>query len=58
MAETMSFFEDYKKLENKSVVVEKIFDKETAIQILQEAFVAYEEKFVKYSNFSNYCHHK
>ena len=52
------FFEDYKKLENKSVVVEKIFDKETAIKILQEAFVAYEEKFVKYSNFSHYCANK
>ena len=55
LVEIMSFFEDYKKLENKSVVVEKIFDKETAIKILQEAFVAYEEKFVKYSNFSHYC---
>ena len=55
LAETMSFFEDYKKLENKSVVVEKIFDKKTAVQILQEAFVAYEEKFVNYSNFSHYC---
>ena len=51
----MSFFEDYKKLENKSVVVEKIFDKKTAIQILQEAFAAYEAKFVNYSNFSQYC---
>lgn len=58
LAETMSFFEDYKKLENKSVVVEKIFDKETAVKILQEAFVAYEEKFVKYSNFSHYCANK
>ena len=48
----MSFFEDYKKLENKTVVVEKIFDKQTAIKILKEAFIAYEEKFVTYSNFS------
>ena len=52
ISETMSFFEDYKKLENKTVVVEKIFDKKTAIKILQEAFIAYEEKFVTYSNFS------
>ena len=48
----MSFFEDYKKLENKTVVVEKIFDKKTAIEILKEAFIAYEEKFVTYSNFT------
>ena len=52
ISETMSFFEDYKKLENKTVVVEKIFDKKTAIEILKEAFIAYEEKFVTYSNFT------
>ena len=51
VSETMSFFEDYKKLENKTVVVEKIFDKETAVKILQEAFIAYENKFVRFSNF-------
>ena len=51
--ETMSFFEDYKKLEDKTVVVEKIFDKETAVRILQEAFIRYEEKFVKFSSFSS-----
>lgn len=53
--ETMSFFEDYKKLEDKTVVVEKIFDKETAIRILKEAFVRYEEKFVNFSSFSSVC---
>ena len=42
----------YKKLENKTVVVEKIFDKQTAVKILKEAFIAYEEKFVTYSNFA------
>ncbi len=51
VSEIMSFFEDYKKLENKTVVVEKIFDKETAVKVLQEAFEAYENKFVKFSNF-------
>ena len=51
----MSFFEDYKKLENKTVVVEKIFDKNTAVKILQEALIAYEEKYVTFSNFSQAC---
>ena len=55
VSETMSFFEDYKKLENKTVVVEKIFDKNTAVKILQEALIAYEEKYVTFSNFSQAC---
>lgn len=45
ISETMSFFEDYKKLENKSVVVEKFFDKQTAIGILQDAFKLYKEHY-------------
>jgi inorganic pyrophosphatase len=45
ITETMSFFEDYKKLENKSVVVEKFFDKETAIDILKKAFTRYQEHY-------------
>lgn len=49
--ETMSFFEDYKKLEDKTVVVEKIFDKETAVRILQEAFVRYEDKYGELRNY-------
>ena len=36
-------------------ILKKIFDKKTAIKILQEAFIAYEEKFVNYSNFSSCC---
>ncbi|WP_428897759.1 inorganic pyrophosphatase [Parelusimicrobium proximum] len=44
-SEIMSFFEDYKKLENKTVVVEKMFDKKTAIQILQEALAMYNAKY-------------
>ena len=39
-------------MRNKTGVGEKNFDKKTAIKILQEAFIAYEEKFVTYSNFS------
>ncbi|MCL2389065.1 MAG: inorganic diphosphatase [Elusimicrobia bacterium] len=44
-SETMSFFEDYKKLENKTVVVDKFFNKATALRILQEAFTRYKENF-------------
>jgi inorganic pyrophosphatase len=39
-----SFFEDYKKLENKTVVVEDFLNKEIAIQILQDSFKLYQEK--------------
>jgi inorganic pyrophosphatase len=40
-----SFFEDYKKLEHKTVVVEDFLDRQTAIIILQESFKMYQEKF-------------
>lgn len=53
VSETMSFFEDYKKLENKSVVVEKIFNKRTAIKILKEALVAYNNNFWKFNTLTN-----
>jgi len=45
ISELRSFFEDYKKLEKKTVVVEDFLDKETAIKILQESFKFYNEKF-------------
>lgn len=45
ITETMSFFEDYTKLENKTVVVEKFFDKETAIQIIDDAFKLYKKQY-------------
>src|SRR5690606_18709814 len=47
ISELKSFFEDYKKLENKSVVVEEFFDKETALKILKESFVLYKKTFPK-----------
>lgn len=47
ISELRSFFEDYKKLEKKTVVVEDFLDKETAVQILEEAFKFYQEKFGK-----------
>lgn len=41
------FFEDYKKLEHKNVVVEKIVGKEEAYKIIRESIQRYEEKFGK-----------
>lgn len=43
MDETMSFFEDYTKLENKTVVVEEYFNKEVALEILDDAYKLYKE---------------
>lgn len=45
ISELRSFFEDYKKLEKKSVVVEDFLDQKTAIRILQESFDLYQELF-------------
>ncbi len=40
------FFEDYKKLEHKNVVVEKIVGKEEAFKIINEAIARYRENFI------------
>lgn len=45
ISEMRSFFEDYKKLEKKTVVVEDFLNKETALQILQDSFKMYQENF-------------
>ncbi len=45
ISEMRIFFEDYKKLENKTVVVEEFLNRETAIEILKDSFKMYEEKF-------------
>ncbi|MBK7608452.1 MAG: inorganic diphosphatase [Saprospiraceae bacterium] len=45
ISEMRHFFEDYKKLENKSVVVEDFLDREMAIQIIKDSFKLYQEKF-------------
>jgi inorganic pyrophosphatase len=47
ISELRNFFEDYKKLENKTVVVEEFFDKNTALEILQESFEMYNDRFNK-----------
>src|SRR5436190_14868462 len=45
--ELRHFFEEYKKLENKAVVVNEFQDKATALQIIQEAIDFYKENFQK-----------
>jgi inorganic pyrophosphatase len=45
VSEIMSFFEDYKKLENKAVVVERMFSKDVSAQILEDAFKMYKDNY-------------
>lgn len=44
-SELRSFFEDYKKLENKSVVVEEFFNRNTALKILDDSLKMYKMYF-------------
>jgi inorganic pyrophosphatase len=46
--ELRNFFEDYKKLENKSVVVEEFQNRELAYQIVEQAIIDYQEKIRPY----------
>jgi inorganic pyrophosphatase len=43
--ELRHFFEEYKKLENKTVVVEEFGDKATALKIIDEAIQFYKDNF-------------
>jgi inorganic pyrophosphatase len=43
--ELQNFFEDYKKLENKKVVVEEFQSRELAWQIVEQSIVDYKKKF-------------
>ncbi len=45
ISELKSFFEDYKKLEKKTVVVEQFQDRSVAEQILEKAIADYKTKF-------------
>lgn len=47
ISEMRNFFEDYKKLENKSVVVEDFLNREMAEQIIAESIELYKKVFVK-----------
>jgi inorganic pyrophosphatase len=40
-----NFFEEYKKLEKKTVIVDEFQEKEKAYQIINEAISRYTEKF-------------
>lgn len=45
ISELRNFFEDYKKLENKSVKIEEFLGRTAALQIVQDAIVMYQEHF-------------
>ena len=45
ISELRSFFEDYKKLEHKTVLVEDFQNHELAKQIILDSFIMYQEKF-------------
>jgi inorganic pyrophosphatase len=45
--ELRHFFEEYKKLENKTVTVNEFGDKATALTIIEDAFKLYKEHFRK-----------
>lgn len=47
ISEMRNFFEDYKKLEKKTVVVEEFLARDTALKILNDSFVMYQEHFGK-----------
>jgi inorganic pyrophosphatase len=47
LAEVRRFFEDYKKLEKKEVVVEDFFGKEEAVRIINESIDLYNATFRK-----------
>lgn len=44
--ELRQFFEEYKKLENKTVKVEEFQNRATAVSIIKEAIVAYQKEFL------------
>lgn len=45
--ETRSFFEDYKKLEKKEVVIEDFLERDAAYEIISQSIVDYNNKFSK-----------
>jgi inorganic pyrophosphatase len=47
LLELRSFFEDYKKLENKEVIVEDFQNRDVAMEIIRKSILDYDEKFTK-----------
>ena len=45
LKELRNFFEDYKKLEHKEVVVEEFQNKATALKIIEQSIIDYDKKF-------------
>src|SRR5690606_26379439 len=45
ISELRSFFEDYKKLEHKQVIVEEFFDRDAALEIISDSFDLYDRIF-------------
>lgn len=47
LKEVQSFFEDYKKLENKTVIVEDFQGRDEALQIVNQSIIDYKKMFKK-----------
>ena len=47
LLELRSFFEDYKKLENKEVIVEDFQNREVAMEVIRQSIIDYDKKFIQ-----------